>query len=507
MRIRAWQLIIFWATAGAGALPLASCGQSTNHAGAVNGCTPAPIHTGSPPRWTATAWSDSSPGFRVPYALASGDSAAAFMFADPLRAGHPTDPANKVLWVMRYPRNGKPLITTARWRTDPAVSVRITQPANSWPGEIYPTAIDLPRPGCWRLALRWGAHRASIDLRIQPQHAGPSYSSATARSPVPGPLHGEPLVRSTGLRLLVSADPPVVLDVDTGVLRPVTGLNTKGNPVLSVLPVGKDAVLWLDRHTGATPRAEIYVVRHGTAHATRIASGWEVAPADGGRAIWLLSFRDPHHCALSLVGLDGRIQRRPRPIRCSTQLIDAGSSAVLVTGHLVVDPASGQTLLNAATLWAIAGQRALTSTGTGPPLALTDLRTGARSPLPWPSLIGGSDQSGSDQAVVQPHGRLIALDFADPAYEMTGTQLIDVWLLDPATRRFHHVPDMPAAVHLKFTSMAWAGDGRLVILAQTGRPDGDRNLVAVWKPGQRQLALRPVRLPARNSGSDTFAIW
>jgi len=46
-----------------------------------------------------------------------------------------------------------------------------------------------------------------------------------------------------------------------------------------------------------------------------------------------------------------------------------------------------------------------------------------------------------------------------------------------------------------------------VILAQTGGPSGDRNLVAVWKPGQPQIALRPVLLPARNSGSDTFVIW
>src|SRR5262249_15483403 len=105
----------------------------------------------------------------------------------------------------------------------------------------------------------------------------------------------------------------------------------------------------------------------------------------------------------------------------------------------------------------------------------------------WPSRIGGPDQSGTDQAVVQPGGRLIALDFADPAYALTGIQVTDVWLLDPATRHFRHLPDMPAAVQLKFTSMAWASDSRLVMLAQTSGPSGDRDLVAVWKPGQRQI--------------------
>jgi hypothetical protein len=324
-----------------------------------------------------------------------------------------------------------------------------------------------------------------------------------------------PLVGSTELRLLVSADPPFVLNVDTGTFRPVTGLNAKGNPTLTVLAVGRDAVLWLDRRTrsGGIPRAEIYLVRHGTTKATRIATGWGVAPANGGKAIWLLNFEDAHHCTLSQVGLDGRALQRARSVRCSTQLLDTSSGAVLVRGRQVVDPATGRTLLSTRSLWAIAAGHALTSTltstcpgpsclGPGPPLTLTDLRTGTRWRLPWPSRIRFTDQ-----AVVRPHGRLIALDFADPAYEGGGTQVTDVWLLDPATRHFRHVPDMPAPVHLKFTSMAWTSDGRLVMLAQTGGPSGDRNLVAVWKPGQRQIALRPVRLPARNSGSDTFVIW
>jgi hypothetical protein len=334
---------------------------------------------------------------------------------------------------------------------------------------------------------------------------------ARAQSPAPGPLHGVPLVGSTELRLLVSADPPFLLNVDTGTARPVTGLNAKGNPTLTVLAVGRDAVLWLDRRTrsGGIPRAAIYLVRHGTTKATRIATGWGVAPANSGKAIWLLNFEDAHHCTLSQVGLDGRTRQRARSIRCSTQLLDTGSGAVLVHGRTVVDPATGRTLLHTGSLWAIAGERALTSTrpgpsstGPGPPLTLTDLRTGTRWRLPWPSRIRFTDQ-----AVVRPHGRRIALDFADPAYAEGGTQVTDVWLLDPATRHFRHVPDMPAAVHLKFTSMAWASDGRLVMLAQTDGPSGERNLVAVWKPGRRQIALRPVRLPERTSGSDTFVIW
>jgi hypothetical protein len=59
---------------------------------------------------------------------------------------------------------------------------------------------------------------------------------------------------------------------------------------------------------------------------------------------------------------------------------------------------------------------------------------------------------------------------------------------------------MPAVVGLKHTNMAWTHDGRLVLLAES---DG-KEIVAVWRPGQRRLALKTVRLE-RTGGSDTFA--
>jgi hypothetical protein len=166
------------ALAAAAALLLAACGgsgatstSSTVVAGGDGPCVPAPVHTGAPPRWTAAAWADSSPGFRIPYSLASGDAAAAFWFASRLRAGHPENPSNKVLWIVRFPRNGHPLEITARLAGAPAGVVRIRPPADSSPGEIYPSAVDLPRPGCWRLQLAWGSHRASIDVQVHPRAA------------------------------------------------------------------------------------------------------------------------------------------------------------------------------------------------------------------------------------------------------------------------------------------------------------------------------------------------
>jgi hypothetical protein len=309
---------------------------------------------------------------------------------------------------------------------------------------------------------------------------------------VPKPLHGVPLSRSTGLRLLVADDRPFMLNVDTGWVAPV--LNTTGHPVLSVRQVGEDAVIWLDKRY---PHAEIYVVRHGTTKAVRLATAWSVAPSADRRAVWLKSYTDARHCTLREVGLDGRPRRSARSVPCSTRLEDAGGTPVLMQGSSVVDPASGRTLLRTGGVWAIAGRFALTTAGATFPLRITDLRTGKRWRLPWPSRIGGIDQ-----AVVHPGSGLIAMDFADPAYQGSGTQVTDVWLLDPATRRLSQLPGMPAAVSLKSTSMSWTSDGRLVLLAQTAGHDA----VAVWRPGWKQIAVRRVRLPMRDGGSDTFAI-
>jgi hypothetical protein len=142
--------------------------------------------------------------------------------------------------------------------------------------------------------------------------------------------------------------------------------------------------------------------------------------------------------------------------------------------------------------WALAGPYALGFKGR---LTLTDLRTGARRTLGRPSAIRFPDE-----AAIAPDGRHVAIDFADPAYHGTGTQVMDVWWLDARTGRLTQLPGMPAIAHLKFTSFAWAPDGRLVLLSQ------DAGVVAVWRPGAAQLALRHVRLPPPSGGSDAFTV-
>lgn len=98
-------------------------------------------------------------------------------------------------------------------------------------------------------------------------------------------------------------------------------------------------------------------------------------------------------------------------------------------------------------------------------------------------------------------GRFIAIPFADPSWHNTGRQVLDVWVLDTVTARLTHLPATPAYVSLKRTSIAWTHDGRLVLLGQ----EDERAFVGVWRPGQKRLSLKTVRLPVRDGASDAFA--
>jgi hypothetical protein len=127
-------------------------------------------------------------------------------------------------------------------------------------------------------------------------------------------------------------------------------------------------------------------------------------------------------------------------------------------------------------------------------LRLVDLSSGAKKPVGWPSILGWHDY-----VLPQPHGTLVAVGFADPAYPGPA-QALDVWILDTATGKFSHLPGFPAQVDLKFSSMAWTADDRLVLVLQ----GGSRTVLAVWKPGSKQLPLREVHLPEHTGNSATF---
>ena len=131
-------------------------------AGAI-GCGSTAIETGPIPKWIDDAGAHNNPSF-LPYVIASPAKAAGFLFAFPLRAGHPTDPANKILWVVGKPRNGFALEVSAHPLGAANPTIDQYFPANSGPGEIYPSIVDVPRAGCWHIDLKWNANEAAVDL-------------------------------------------------------------------------------------------------------------------------------------------------------------------------------------------------------------------------------------------------------------------------------------------------------------------------------------------------------
>lgn len=139
--------------AGGGSTPVPS-------ANGARGCGATSILVGSPPAWTAGA----NPPAYLRYVVSAHGDVAGFLFADPLRSGHPSDPSNKILWVVKEPRNGHPLLVTGHPLNAASPLTHDTEPADASPGEIYPSIIDEPAAGCWQLTLTWSGHTDTVDL-------------------------------------------------------------------------------------------------------------------------------------------------------------------------------------------------------------------------------------------------------------------------------------------------------------------------------------------------------
>ena len=141
---------------------------------ASRGCVTPSTSPDDVPPWTAAA----EPPLRVPHAMSDDGEVEAFLFGEPLRAGHPRgepgDPNNKILWVVHQPRGGRPLQITATRLDGEVDTVQLSLPANSGPGEIYPSIVDVPTAGCWHFALAWNGNQSAINLE---------YARANAASP------------------------------------------------------------------------------------------------------------------------------------------------------------------------------------------------------------------------------------------------------------------------------------------------------------------------------------
>ena len=124
----------------------------------AGGCGDTPVWSGSPPEWTASAGLPSGSRF----VLSHEENLVGVLFAFPLKAqSDPNGPNNKILWIAREPREGTSLQLTLR--QDQGV-VTQREPANSGPGEIYPSIVDVTGPGCWAVTAEWAGHRATLEL-------------------------------------------------------------------------------------------------------------------------------------------------------------------------------------------------------------------------------------------------------------------------------------------------------------------------------------------------------
>ena len=127
------------------------------------GCGSTAVLQGGTPAWLDAAGGHNNPT-GLPYVIGHPALVAGFLFADPLRADSPESPANKVLWVVRMPRNGSPLVIDGHPLGAATPRVHQSQPANSSPGEIYPSIVDAPTAGCWQFDLQWATSRAQVEL-------------------------------------------------------------------------------------------------------------------------------------------------------------------------------------------------------------------------------------------------------------------------------------------------------------------------------------------------------
>lgn len=347
--------------------------------------------------------------------------------------------------------------------------------------------------------MRIAASTGALALAALVALSAPAAPSPLRRASDPAPLRGAPLRGETGLRLVVADNPPFVLDVHTGRVTPVPGLRPLTRGTLSVSGVAGRAAVVVAR--SAWRRADLYAIHGPATRVAALGTGTDVIAAADGRSVWIKSLAGRSRCALRRLTLDGTEVRGPRTFPCASTIYPGGSLGLVVNRTRVIDPSTGRMLLR--TRWGVLAAAGTTLVLAGPSNHFTvlDAATHVQRRLPWPRTVGGLDAP-----AVDPRGRFVALAFANPAWKREPGartyQALDIWLLDTRSGRIRQLPGMPALVSLKDTSMAWTDDGRLVLLGESG----GRDVVAVWRPGLRQLAVKTLQLPERgDSGSDSFA--
>ena len=319
------------------------------------------------------------------------------------------------------------------------------------------------------------------------ESSSPSRPSAAVQ---PGP----------GLRLLVATAPaPLVVDVDEGRTARVSGLPIRGDRSVGVAAVGQDVLLLAYRVCPRCRDIGVYVLRHGTTSATRLATALQAVPSQDGRGAWLLQRRrgGPGRCQLTEIGLAGRERGAPILVGCRLGLVADLPAGLFVSStgalgrnaHSAVIERDGDVRPYADPYARpVVGDLVLSGSGPGTPLVLRDMGTGANRSLRWPSRrnFGLGEVSGA------PDGRHAVVGFA-----RYSPYRLDLWLLDTQTGRWRHLPGMPARLVPKATDVEWTPDGRVVVLSE--------GTARVWRPGETTMETR--RMPTGRQPGSQFIVW
>ncbi|GAB3938585.1 hypothetical protein GCM10027614_18940 [Micromonospora vulcania] len=150
-------------TAGGPATPVGAP-ATTATASAPTGCG-SRIETGSLPDWATAGFSGDA---RVPHVFGAKGDILGVLFGNPLTHDRRDGANNKILWVARpttAPSGTTAPATLAITATLDGTDTRVTHEVRGGPG---PSIIDMPRQGCWHLALSWAGRTDTMDLVYAP---------------------------------------------------------------------------------------------------------------------------------------------------------------------------------------------------------------------------------------------------------------------------------------------------------------------------------------------------
>jgi hypothetical protein len=143
------------ALAGSGLVVLDNRNDTSTTIASAGGSCRSEVRTDVLPTWARDGFSDPNPA--VPHVFSSHGRMVAILFGATLSSPPAAGVNNKILWVARDGRDASAPLRLDAVRAGTTAHVRREV-------AVGPSTVDLPRPGCWRITLRWGSQHDTIDL-------------------------------------------------------------------------------------------------------------------------------------------------------------------------------------------------------------------------------------------------------------------------------------------------------------------------------------------------------